>query len=110
IERGLEVVDVLEGEVEPRGDTAEHEVRDLVERLFARDGQSDLVARHSASDSNAGTPAKVSLGSIVPAPTTAPSSDRTAAWPGATPYAGWSSWSLKPPSIGSTRAPTAGER
>ena len=34
-------------EVQPRGDAAEHEVRDLVEGRVARNGERDLVAGHS---------------------------------------------------------------
>src|SRR5207237_2034387 len=52
VQRGLEIVEDLEGEVQPRGDAAEDEVRDLVERLLSRNRQGDLVAGHAPLSAN----------------------------------------------------------
>src|SRR3954453_5248844 len=77
VERGLEVVDVLEGEVEPRGDPAEHDVRDPVEGFLARNSELDLVSGHDVLSTNGRRALTVSTGSgrrtMVPQPTTVPS-------------------------------------
>src|ERR1041385_2442581 len=77
VEGGLEVVDVLEREVQARGDAAEHEVSHLAERLLSRNRECDLVSGHDALSTNARAGYEVSAGSgraIAPEPTTAPSS------------------------------------
>ena len=62
---------MLEGEVEPRSDAAEHDVRNPVEGLLARDGELDLVSGHDVLSTNGRRALKVSTGSgrtIVPQP------------------------------------------
>jgi hypothetical protein len=52
VERKLEVLEILEGQVEPRGEPAQHEMGDAVEGVVRGQRQADLVSDHVSLQSD----------------------------------------------------------
>ena len=56
VERGLQVVEILVGQVGANAEPAEHEVRDLPEVLLRREDERDLVAHVLSPASRSSSP------------------------------------------------------